>query len=76
MAATFLGQVLHLLPTGRLIVRGETAPRVGTTVYDRRMRPIGRVDDVFGPVDRPFVSIRLDRPRPGFRFDGMDVFTR
>ena len=76
MAATYLGLVLHLLPNGRLIARVDRAPRVGEKVFDRMMKPVGRVDDVFGPVEEPFVSVRVDRHRGEFRFDGMEIFTR
>ncbi|MCI0497527.1 MAG: Gar1/Naf1 family protein [Thermoplasmata archaeon] len=76
MTATYLGRTLHLLPNGRLVARAERAPTVGERVYDRMMKPLGKVDDVFGPVDAPFISIRVEGARGGFRFEGMEIFTR
>ena len=76
MSAKFLGRTLHLLPSGRLIAKVERAPAVGSTVYDRMLRPVGRIEDVFGPVDSPFVQIRMDRSRTGMGLDAMDIFTR
>ena len=76
MSAKFLGKTLHLLPSGRLIAKVERAPPVGSTVYDRMMKPVGRVEDVFGPVDSPFVQIRMDRNKKGMGLEPMDIFTR
>ncbi len=54
-----LGVVLHVSKnTGNLILRAEFAPRVGERVLDSRLRVVGTVFDVFGPVSRPYVSVR------------------
>ncbi len=76
MSAKFLGKTLHLLPSGRLIAKVEKAPAVGSTVYDRMLKPVGRVEDVFGPVDAPFVQIRMDKAKKGMGLEQIDIFTR
>ena len=54
-----LGVVLHMSKnTGNLILRAEFAPRVGEKVLDSKLRVVGTVFDVFGPVSRPYVSVR------------------
>lgn len=55
-----LGTVLHIVDH-KLIVRGEgiKAERlINSTVMTEGKRKIGKVYDVFGPVDRPYLSIK------------------
>ncbi len=35
----------------------EGYPDLGTEVVDQNLDPIGRVVDVFGPVERPYVAV-------------------
>ncbi len=59
-----IGTVRAVTPAGRLTVRcegSEFAPE-GTRVTDRRRVVRGTVARVFGPVARPYLSVRLARP--------------
>lgn len=38
----------------------DSHPDFGTTVVDENLDELGRVVDVFGPVDRPYVAISPD----------------
>lgn len=38
----------------------ESHPDIGTTVVDESLSRVGRVVDVFGPVDQPYVAIATD----------------
>lgn len=40
-----------------LVVDSEFAPKKGAKVVDKKMNVIGRVSDVIGSVDRPFVLV-------------------
>ena len=45
---------------GLAIARGSTGdepPRIGSGVVDESLATVGRVVDVFGPVDRPYVAV-------------------
>ncbi len=50
-----------------MIVRGDKTNKAGNKklfrinnlVFDRRNTKIGKVNDVFGPVDRPYFSVRV-----------------
>ncbi len=53
-----LGIVRELSHTGLLVVRGRYAPAIGSKVLDRSKRPIGVVKRIFGPVERPYLSVR------------------
>lgn len=59
--------VLAVTPSGQLTVRalpGVVAPE-GTAVRDRTGRVHGRVARLFGPIDRPYLTVRLRRaPSP------------
>ena len=39
---------------------GDEHPRIGTEAVDEQLSSIGRVVDVFGPVERPYVAIKAD----------------
>lgn len=53
-----LGTVLHVSSHGYIIVKAELFPRLNSTVLTKRMKKIGTVYDVFGPVKAPYVSIK------------------
>ncbi|MEW6222922.1 MAG: Gar1/Naf1 family protein [Candidatus Hadarchaeota archaeon] len=71
-----LGKVLHL--TAReIIVKGEKTPKLGITAVNSKNRTIGRIYEIFGPINSPYISIR---PASGFSkkdlegLVGADVF--
>lgn len=56
--------MLSVTPSGFLTLRApgrEPAPE-GSVVVDRTGREVGRIARVFGPVDRPFLSVRPRAP--------------
>jgi RNA-binding protein len=48
---------------GLAIVRSPDGshPNIGTELLDSDLDAVGRVVDVFGPVDRPYVAVSPDR---------------
>ena len=36
---------------------GDGHPDIGTPVVDERLETVGRVVDVFGPVERPYLAV-------------------
>ncbi|MCK4938391.1 MAG: H/ACA RNA-protein complex protein Gar1 [Methanosarcinales archaeon] len=63
-----LGTVLHTSSHKNLIVRGDEnknkktwLPKMNIVVFNRKMKKLGMVNDVFGPVDYPYFSVRLYR---------------
>ena len=62
-----MGTILSVTPTGHLTVRSASSDVVveGTGVRDARGILHGKIVRVFGPVDRPFLSVRPRRvPTP------------
>ena len=61
-----LGNVLHVL-NNIMIVRGKRKRKsleavgglINSVVLDGRNREIGRIYDIFGPVDHPYISVKL-----------------
>lgn len=59
-----LGRVLHLSSvTGRLIVRGANGEAVEKKGYvtDATGRVIGIIDEVFGPITRPYYAVKTPK---------------
>jgi RNA-binding protein len=56
-----LGEVVRTAQ-GLAVVRcpDDDHPDIGTTVLDKDLEGIGRVVDVFGPVDRPYLAVTPD----------------
>jgi RNA-binding protein len=62
-----LGTVLHMVQK-RLIVRGEQIdgsetgiPRINSWVVDQKRTRIGKVFDIFGPVEHPYIIVSPNR---------------
>lgn len=54
-----LGKVLHVSALHNIILRAEgNLPRIGETVVNNHLKPVGIVYDVFGPVSKPYVSVK------------------
>jgi RNA-binding protein len=69
-----LGSVQEVTFEGRLVVRGSFAPPIAATVTDNRMRPLGRVARVFGPVASPYVSVEPMRGQTLLSVVGKQVY--
>ena len=53
-----LGLVLHLSPSRNIIVKVENCHKIGETVVDENLRPVGKIFDIFGPVSSPYAAVR------------------
>lgn len=54
-----LGKTSHIANSGKLIVITDKTPPAGAIVFDKNKTKIGKINDIFGPVKTPYVSIRL-----------------
>ena len=50
--------MLHVSASRKLILRTKIKINVGKQVYDEDIKSIGKVVDIFGPVENPYVSIK------------------
>jgi RNA-binding protein len=39
-------------------VKIENTPRIGETVVDENLKPVGKVFDIFGPVSSPYAVVK------------------
>lgn len=56
-----LGTVLHIMHNGTLIAQSDVKPKnikLNTIALTEQMKKIGRITDVFGPVSKPYFSIK------------------
>jgi len=53
-----LGIVLQVSNHGYIILRAVLFPKINSAVLTKRMKKIGKVHDVFGPVISPYVSVK------------------
>ena len=55
-----LGKVLHLSKSGNLLLRLEQypVPIIGAQVCDYKLRSVGMVNNILGPVKTPYVSVK------------------
>jgi len=53
-----LGIVLHISPSRNIIIKIENIPKIGETVVDENLKPIGKIFDIFGPVSSPYAAIK------------------
>ena len=52
-----MGTVNLVSHSRNLILRSKTVPRLGDDVFDNHLNRVGVVNDVFGPVDQPYISV-------------------
>lgn len=60
-----LGEVLHIVDN-LLIARADKtldqgALREGSSVFTRKMKRLGKVKELFGPVKAPYISIKISK---------------
>jgi RNA-binding protein len=60
-----IGEVVRIA-AGTVVARSpdDTHPRIGTDVVDERLDRVGRVVDVMGPVERPYLVITPEGDAP------------
>jgi RNA-binding protein len=41
-----------------MILKAENIPRIGDKVTSEKLKPVGTVFDVFGPISSPYVAVK------------------
>ena len=59
-----LGRVLHVSPSRNVIAKTEKTPRIGETVVDENLKPVGKIVDIFGPVASPYATVKTTMRNP------------
>ena len=75
MSKTLIGKGMHVSKgNGNLIITLETETRIGQHVADKDGNPMGKIFDVFGPINAPYASIQLIEGYPMGKASGKPVF--
>lgn len=64
-----------MTPSGKLILKAEFTPRIGDEILDKKLRKVGVVFDIFGPVKSPYVSVKPQVKDPT-KFVGQILYAR
>ncbi|MGC9107469.1 MAG: H/ACA ribonucleoprotein complex subunit GAR1 [Infirmifilum sp.] len=71
MNAVYLGEVF-MRPLGKvrlytraknLLVEAQEVPEIGERIFDEKMAQIGYIYDIIGPVNSPYVLVKVDESR-------------
>jgi len=56
-----IGKILHISNLARniLVIKLYERTRVGVVIYDKEMRELGKIIEVFGPVKAPYARVLL-----------------
>ncbi len=61
-----LGPIVHYSDLGYAVVIDPTQlPKIGSNVVNETMEHIGIINDIFGPVKKPYLSIKLKEQYKG-----------
>ena len=53
-----LGKVINVTPTQNVVVKINKPPQIGSTVVDEKLKTVGKVFDIIGPVSSPYAVIK------------------
>jgi RNA-binding protein len=72
----FLGTANKTTDNGELVVVGVSdIPDIGDPVYDSKNNKVGSVKRIFGPVDAPFIIVKVDDPANLKDIGNKELFT-
>ena len=71
-----LGKVTHLDSKNRAIVIAKNKVSKNTKVYDSENNLVGRVVDIFGPVNEPYLSRSAKKGMRITRIIGREIYKR
>jgi len=54
------GEIESISHREKIIARFSKIPGIGANVFDNKNKLIGEVDWIFGPVEDPFVEVKLN----------------
>jgi rRNA processing protein Gar1 len=71
-----LGKVAHLDSKNRAIVIAKKKVSKNTKIYDSENNLIGRVVDIFGPVNEPYLAISAKKGMRITRIIGREIYKK
>ena len=71
-----LGKVTHLDSKNRAIIIAKNKVSKNTKIYDSENNLVGRVVDIFGPVNEPYLAISAKKGMRITRIIGREVYKK
>ncbi len=53
-----LGKALKVTPSQNIVVKADKTPKIGSAVVDEKLRVVGKIFDVIGPVSSPYAVVK------------------
>ena len=53
-----LGKALNVTPSQNVVVKISKTPPIGSRVIDEKMKVVGKVFDIIGPVSSPYAVVK------------------
>jgi len=69
-----IGKIQNISPYGRLLIRVDKPPELGTPISTKDEGVIGVVKDIFGPEKRPYISVELKDKSRAMSYLEKDVY--
>ncbi len=60
-----LGKALNVTPSQNIVVKINKTPQIGATVIDEKLKVIGKIFDIIGPVSSPYAVVKTTVRNPG-----------
>jgi rRNA processing protein Gar1 len=71
----YIGKIDDIIFDGRFILRTTFKPKIGTTVMNKHKKKLGRISQIIGPVNKPFVTIKPEKNiKSTFDLIGSEVY--
>ena len=59
-----LGKVLHVTPSQNVVIKINNPPKIGSAVVDEKLKTVGKIFDVIGPVSSPYAIVKPAIKKP------------
>ena len=53
-----LGKALNVTPSHNIVVKINKTPQIGATVIEEKLKVIGKIFDIIGPVSSPYAVVK------------------
>jgi RNA-binding protein len=53
-----LGKALHVTPSQNIVVKTDKTPKIGSAVVDEKLKVVGKIFDIIGPVPSPYAVVK------------------
>ncbi len=71
----YMGKIEDVIFNGKFLVRTSYKPKLGTIVVDKHKKALGKIQQIIGPVKKPYILIYPHRNRKiSFGLIGTEVY--